>query len=307
MDRADRHFSHFVLWISIHLTAYVAVAIAIRFLADHFGIVAIAAIRSMGSLAIAGAILARRPKGIEEITGESIRDDFQRSLVHLCGSLALIWSIAELPLAFVATVEFSGPLFAAAIAWFTLHKTPDQRGWLGLGLIATGVVLLMSSQNVATDGRYLMPVLAVGALTVSNILLARLAEKRSIASIIFRMHLIQLPLYLLIIALSFQGSTLPTMIQVSSWTPSSWLTILGAALVLSVAGFATQAALANASRHSTPLQLCAADLLRLPIIAWIGFTLFAETLSVPTILCGGIILVGSLILSLPRRLAQPVS
>ncbi|HRE20610.1 MAG TPA: hypothetical protein PKW21_06210, partial [Rhabdaerophilum sp.] len=57
MDRADRDFIRFVSWVSAHLLAYAAIAMAIRYFSRHVNIIEIGLIRSAGSLLISAVLL----------------------------------------------------------------------------------------------------------------------------------------------------------------------------------------------------------------------------------------------------------
>lgn len=300
MDGADRRFTSFVAWVIAHLLAYAAVAVSIRCLSMYFQIIEIAAVRSLGSLLIAGMILLSTSHKTKP-SGMNLGDDIKRSLLHLLGSLALIWSVINLPLAFVATVEFSGPLFAAVIVWGIARQSPARTARVGLAMIALGCITLLLQQGISNDLRFVMPVLAVMFLTTTNLMLAHLAKTRRVTAIIFVMHAIQFPAYLLIL-IFLSSDWLGTLIgKAGQWNLMDWGGIVLACTTLTIAGFVTQAALANASRHSTPLQLCAADALRLPLIATIGFVVFAEPLGIALIIPGLIIMAGSIIASLPSK------
>ncbi|HRE20609.1 MAG TPA: hypothetical protein PKW21_06205, partial [Rhabdaerophilum sp.] len=230
-----------------------------------------------------------------------ITEDVLRSLLHLIGSLALIWSVANLPLAYVATVEFTGPLFAAFAGWIVGRQLPGRTSAFGLAVIGLGCTILLQSQGVAGDVRILMPVLAVMLLTATNLMLARLARTRRVASIIFVMHAIQFPAYLALLTWLSPHWTDALIARAGTWTAAEWAGVAASGLVLSFAGFITQAALANASRHGTPLQLCAADVIRLPLIALVGVVVFHEMLDMSLVAPGLIVLAGSVIAALPSR------
>lgn len=112
MDWLKRRFLAFSVWMLAYFLAYIAVAIAIRYLSHSFRIVEIAAIRSAGSLILAGFFVFRSKAALHQLAGMQFGYHIQRSLIHLIGSLALIWSLANLPLGFIATIEFSGPLLS---------------------------------------------------------------------------------------------------------------------------------------------------------------------------------------------------
>jgi hypothetical protein len=83
------------------------------------------------------------PKSAATSCRPNLREDTARS-VHLAGSLALIWSLAHLPLALVTTIEFSGPLFAAILLFLALRRRPGTGPAVGLVVLATGIGLWSS-------------------------------------------------------------------------------------------------------------------------------------------------------------------
>ncbi len=300
MDGLNRRFSAFAIWMLAHFLAYIAVAVSIRYLSYYFSIVAIAAIRWAGSLGIAGAFVFRNEHTRLQLAGLRPRDHIQRSLIHLLGSLALIWSVANLQLGFIATVEFSGPLFAALIGIVVASQIPGAVAGVGLSFIAIGSAYLLLLQGLSQDARLLIPVGAVALLTVTNLMLARLAETKSVTLIVFIMHSVQLPIYLGILLIN------PDFMRISNTASSAdsvEFYIFLAALILIAAGFVTQIALANASRFGTTLQLCAADTLRVPFLTIVGYMVFGEILDSALLLPGLLVVSGAVIASLPRQLS----
>jgi drug/metabolite transporter (DMT)-like permease len=287
---------------SAYLASYVGIALSIRTLSRYLSIVEIAALRSVGSLAIAAAIVWASGMGRLAFSRVTLRDDITRSVLHMAGTLALIWSVAHLPLSVVATIEFSGPLVAAALVFLATRRRPEAVPAIGLAIIAIGLVLLLTRFDAIANPDIGVALGAVAALTTTNLMLAKLAARRATITIILVMHAIQLPLYLLLWA------TLP-----EAWSPSpspergdvlpvaELLLIAGAALALIVGGFVTQAALANASRHGTPLQLCAADALRVPLITLAAYLLLTEAPPDELLLPGLWVLCGVIVTALPRR------
>jgi drug/metabolite transporter (DMT)-like permease len=298
MDWLSRRFNLFAAWMVAYFLAYIAVAISIRYLSYFFSIIEIAAIRSAGSLAIAAFLVFRSAQIRRQLPGLGLRHHILRSVIHLCGSLALIWSVANLPLGFIATVEFSGPLFAALIGFVVFRRLPHSTAMLGLALIAIGSAYLLLAQGVAQDARLLVPLVAVGLLTVTNLMLARLAETKNVMLIVLVMHCVQLPLYAAIFLLSPNRTELG---DLHGFDVDTKLGLAVAAFVLMIAGFVTQTALASASRYGSALQLCAADTLRVPFLTIIGFVVFSEMLDPRLLLPGALVVAGAIVVSLPRR------
>ena len=137
-------------------------------------------------------------------------------------------------------------------------------------------------------------------------MLAGLAMHRSTLSIVVLMHAIQLPLYLLLwFAVPEQWSPPPQPYRLAF--PAPELAVIGGAvLALIVGGFVSQAALANASRHATPLQLCSADTLRVPLITLAAYLVLAELPPMDLLLPGLVVLCGVVVASLPQQAGSRV-
>ena len=287
---------------SAYLASYLAIAISIRLLAGYLTIIEIGLLRSIGSLAIAGSVVWASGSGqLRGFLPTKPRDDILRSVLHLAGSLALIWSLSHLPLALVTTIEFTGPLFAATLLFVMLRRKPGTIPGSGLALLAIGIGLLLLKLNAVPDGDLAIAFAAVAVLTTTNLMLASLAAHRSTLSIVFLMHAIQLPLYVLLwLFVPEQWSPPPQPYRLAF--PAPELAVIGGAvLALIVGGFVSQAALANASRHGTPLQLCSADTLRVPLITLAAYLILAELPPVDLLLPGLLVLCGVIVASLPQQ------
>ncbi|SDF34416.1 hypothetical protein [Bosea robiniae] len=285
---------------SAYLASYLAIALSIRLLSGYLTVIEIGLLRSIGSLAIAGsAVWAGGAEQRRTILPPKLREDIARSILHLVGSLALIWSLAHLPLALVTTIEFTGPLFAGVLLFLVLRRRPGTGATVGLAVLATGIGLLVFRLDAVPNRDLAIAIGAVAALTSTNLMLARLAAQRSTLSIVLLMHTIQLPLYLLLwFFVPEQWSPPPQPYRLAFALPELAV-IGGAVLALIVGGFVSQAALANASRHATPLQLCSGDTLRVPLITLAAYLLLAELPPAELLLPGLWVLCGVVITSLP--------
>ncbi|BCB20377.1 hypothetical protein [Bosea sp. ANAM02] len=285
---------------SAYLASYLAIALSIRLLAGYLTVIEIGLLRSVGSLAIAAsAVWAGGAAQRRHVLPPRLRDDILRSVLHLAGSLALIWSLAHLPLALVTTIEFSGPLFAAVLLFLVLRRRPGIAATVGLAVLATGIGLLVFRLDAVPNRDLAIAIGAVAMLTTTNLMLARLAAQRSTLSIVLLMHAIQLPLYLLLwFFVPEQWSPPPQPYRLAFALPELAV-IGGAVLALIVGGFVSQAVLANASRHGTALQLCSADTLRVPLITLAAYLALAELPPTELLLPGLWVLCGVIITSLP--------
>jgi drug/metabolite transporter (DMT)-like permease len=285
---------------SAYLASYLAIALSIRLLSGYLTVIEIGLLRSIGSLAIAGsAVWAGGAEQRRTILPPKLREDIARSILHLVGSLALIWSLAHLPLALVTTIEFTGPLFAGVLLFLVLRRRPGTGATVGLAVLATGIGLLVFRLDAVPNRDLAIAIGAVAALTSTNLMLARLAAQRSTLSIVLLMHTIQLPLYLLLwFFVPEQWSPPPQPYRLAFALPELAV-IGGAVLALIVGGFVSPAAPANPTRHATPLQLCSGDTLRVPLITLAAYLLLAELPPAELLLPGLWVLCGVVITSLP--------
>lgn len=285
---------------SAYLASYLAIALSIRLLSGYLTVIEIGLLRSVGSLAIASSVIwAGSAEQRRAILPSNLREDVIRSVLHLVGSLALIWSLAHLPLALVTTIEFTGPLFAGVLLFLALRRRPGIGATVGLAVLATGIGLLVFRLDAVPNRDLTIAIAAVAVLTTTNLMLARLAAQRSTLSIVLLMHAIQLPLYLLLwFFVPEQWSPPPQPYRLAFALPELAV-IGGAVLALIVGGFVSQAALANASRYASPLQLCSADTLRVPLITLAAYLMLAELPPAELLLPGLWVLCGVVITSLP--------
>lgn len=299
MDRINNNFIIFLMWMCLYLSAYIAVALSIRYLSNFFSIVEIVTIRSAGSLFVAGAVLAI--SGISLISKFSVLE-VTRSALHIIGSLAFVWSLVNIPVALVSIIEFIGPIFAALVSIVVFKKKLYAYSRIGLILIFFGIVITIAlyEKDYQQDILF-VTVIAVCILTITNLMLADIAKTQPSSSIIFRMHLIQLPFYVFLLNFTYPDwvQSVPDVSQ--NVTFSTWIGIAIASFALIAAGYVTQASLASASRYGSPLQLCAADVLRLPLMAGVGYLVFSETIGLTLLLPGLLIMIGSILTSLPSR------
>lgn len=291
---------------SLYLASYLAIALSIRLLSGYLTVIEIGLLRSVGSLAIAGSVAwtsgaAERRSFIPR----GLRDDVVRSVLHLAGSLALIWSLSHLPLAVVTTIEFTGPLFAAVLLFLALRRKPAPGSSLGLAILTVGIGLLLLRLDAVPPRDIAVALVAVAMLTTTNLMLAKLAAQRGTLSIVLLMHAIQLPLYVLLWLFVPEQWSAPSQPYRLAFPAPELAVIGGAVFALIVGGFVSQAVLANASRHGTPLQLCSADTLRVPLITLVAYLALAEWPPQDLILPGLVVLCGVIVTSLPQPAGSP--
>jgi drug/metabolite transporter (DMT)-like permease len=304
MDRININYAKFVLWMAVYFLAYVAVALSIRSLSKFFNIFEIVIIRSAGSLLIAGVILIFSHASLR-IRYSSF--EIKRNALHLLGSVAFVWSLINAPVYLVSKIEFMAPIISMIIGLVIFKERARAASVVGALFIVIGIIITLLSSNLYDQSALLIFVFsAVFLLTITNMMLKTLVRMDKIYLIIFKMHLMQLPVYCAILALLFPGWAQETSVLFEKIDISGWILIAISSISLVLAGYITQASLASASRYSSPLQLCAADVLRLPVMAVVGYIVFSEAIGLHLLLPSVLVMIGSVIMSMPERKATSV-
>jgi drug/metabolite transporter (DMT)-like permease len=276
--------------------AYFLLAVAIRQLKLDLSYPEILAIRSAGGLAI-GLVLAWRDHTLfREVWRSRLPLHLARSALHAAGAIAVVWSVANLPLGLVASIEFSGPLFAATIGFFVFQLRPARSAWIGLSLIFAGAAAIVFQYKEIMGLAIIIPFVGVGLLTSTNIMLGTLSQRQSTHSILFLMNVIQLVIFLILSMLGSEMLKLPSSsITTTTLFAHGTATFAFAIVLMAISGYMTQASLSQATRHGTAVQVSALDTLRIPALAVAGAVLFGESLEMALVIPSIIIMIGAII------------
>lgn len=283
-------------WMAGNIVAYLLLALAIRQLKLDLSFPEILAIRSAGGLAIGIVLGVRDPTLFQEVWHSQLPLHFGRSALHAAGSLAVVWSVANLPLGLVASIDFSGPLFAAAIGIIGFRFWPARWAWIGLGLISVGATIIVLQYQEAIGPAIIIPFVGVCVLTSTNILLAVLSRRQSTRSILFLMNATQLVIFALLSVLGAEQLNLPSAaLAGAAALPHGSITFALAIIAMAASGYMTQASLSQATRHGTVVQVSALDTLRIPALAVAGALILGEPLNQALIVPATVIMCGAIL------------
>lgn len=263
------------LWMVGALLSFSAMAISVRELTRAMGNFEILALRSLVSLVLVLAAVAW--VGVGTLRTRRLGLHVVRNVLHLCGQYAWVFAIAALPLATVFAIEFTMPVWTAALAAGILGERLNRGRIVMLlcGLAGIGVIL---RPGVATVHPAALVMLA-GSLAYAsmNVATKRLSQSDSALAVVFYMALVQLPL-----------SLLPALQEWVSPTAADlpWILLVG------TGGLTAHYCLTRAVRVADASLVIPVDFLRLPLIAAVGVLFYGEALETPTMLGAGIIFAG---------------
>jgi drug/metabolite transporter (DMT)-like permease len=272
------------------LLSFSTMAVSIRELSRVLGIVEILAMRSAIGLVVLTAMALARPELRQSIRTRHIRLHLLRNGVHFASQVAWATSLTLLPLATVFSLEFTMPAWTALMAAMFLHErlTQSRIGSVILGFVGVLVIIRPGLQTFQPAA--LLTLSAAFGYGVALIATKRLTATDSAFTIVFWMNVMQLPMNL-------AGSHLGSF---SNLGTAQIVPIIG----LGVAGLTSHYCLSNAFRAGDATVVVPIDFLRIPLIALVGWWLYAEALDVH-VFAGAALIVSGILWNLRAETRKP--
>ena len=204
-----------------------------------------------------------------------------RGLAHFGGQYGWFFGLASIPLAEVFALEFTLPVWSALFAALLLRErlTGPRLGAIGFGLL--GMLVILRPGLAAIHPAAFAVLASAAGYALSHVLTRMLALSDPPLVIVFYMTLVQLPPALL--------SALPGGVALPA--PEAWPWLGLVALTALGAHYCMARALALAEAT----VVVPIDFLRLPLVALLGFVLYAEPVSGAVMIGGALMLAGNYI------------
>lgn len=203
-----------------------------------------------------------------------------RNVSHFVGQWCWFYGLSILTLAQVFAIEFTVPIWTAIFASLLLSEKITRYRLLAIMFGFIGVlVILRPGFVIIVDAAWVVLFSAI-AYALSHTLTKRLTSEVSVLSILFYMHIIQLPLALVLVSFDFawpQGIT--------------WIYIACTA----IAAIAAHYCIAKALSNGDAMLVMPMDFLRLPLIGVLGVLLYNEAVDVWLLVGAGIMLLGNML------------
>jgi drug/metabolite transporter (DMT)-like permease len=271
------------LWMSGAVLSFAIMAVAVRELLRHMGILEILAWRTFVALVIAAAVALR--SGVGTIRTRRLPVHAARALLHLGGQFCWMYAIAALALATVFAIEFTMPVWTALLAFAFLGErlTANRIVMLLLGLAGIAIIL---RPGVGPFHPAALVMLFGALLYAGNMIFTKsLAATDSAIAVTFWMSAVQTPITLLA---ALPGWVLPPAIDVP------WIAAIGAG------SFSAHYCMTRAMRHADATVVVPIDFTRLPLIAVVGALFYGEPFD-PRVLLGAAVIAAGTYYSLRRE------
>jgi len=275
---AVRDLTRVVLWMTGTLLSFCVMAISIRSLAGALTIMEILTSRAAIGLAIIGCVCGLRPELGRTLGLRRLGLHLLRNSIHFTSQYLWASSLLLLPLATVFALEFTMPAWTILLAPFFLgeHMTSSRVGAVILGL--AGVVVILRPGIESFQPAALLVLAAAFGYGAQNIATKKLTMTESTLAIVFWMNAIQF-----VLALIFAGPYFVGKIGLEQ---------LPAMAGLGFAGIFAHFCLSNAFRAGDASVVVPLDFLRIPLIAVVGWWLYAEQLDIFVFAGAGLIITG---------------
>jgi drug/metabolite transporter (DMT)-like permease len=273
---SESHTLRGVLWMLGAVFSFAAMAIAVRELQRHIGILQILALRTLVTLVLVSLLVARH--GVAPIATRRLPLHATRALVHLAGQFCWMYAIGALALATVFAIEFTMPVWVAllAAAFLGEHLTRPRVAQLILGL--AGVAIILRPGVGAFHPAALVMILGSLFYAGNMIFTKRLSATDSALAVTFWMSAVQMPLTL---AVALPGWAAPQLAD------APWILVIGAG------SFAAHYSMTRAMKYADATVVVSIDFIRLPLIAVVGALFYGEPFDPLVIVGAAVIFAGT--------------
>jgi len=268
------------------LTAILMMAISGREASRELNVFQIMEMRSLIGLAMLYP-LVRRSGGLWAMKTNRIWQHIGRNAAHYAGQFAWLQALSMIPLAQVIAIEFTTPAWTALMAVAFLGERLSIWRVLTIILGIVGVVIIVRPGIGSVETGQLIVLGAAFTFGISFTMVKSLTRTDSVVKIIFWMLVIQSAIGLF------------PALHVWEW-PS--LHVLPWVIVIAFTGTFSHFCMAKALQYADATVVIPMDFLRVPLMAVLGWLIYAERVDIYTAVGAILILCGNL-LNLKNRSA----
>lgn len=266
-------------WMAGWLTLMVVIAVAGREASRELSVFQIMLMRSVIGMAMLWP-LVRAAGGLAAMRTDRLPQHALRNAVHYAAQYGWFAALTMIPLAQLVAIEFTMPIWSAALAVLFLGERMNALKWVAVLLGLVGVAVIVRPGAGALDGGQLIALVSAVGFAVSVVLVKSLTRTEAAVAISFWMLVVQSAIGLVPALLVWQ------------W-PSA--TVWGWVVVVAFCGTYSHYCFARAMQHADATVVVPMDFLRVPLTALVGWLAYSERLDLFTALGVCLILAGNLL------------
>lgn len=264
-----------IAWMVGALASFLVMAVSVRELSAGMHAFEMLFLRSAIGVAILAAVLS--VKGWGRVRTRRLGGHLVRNLVHFAGQTLWIVGIALLPLATVAALEFTTPIWGVFLAVLFLGERMNRGRWLALAFGILGILVILRP-GVTVVAPALLMLVCTFCFGATNAITKWLTRSDTPLTIVFHMVLMQ--------------TLIGALATVFVWTPiaaGDWPFLV----LLGLTGLSAHYALSHALAAADAAFIMPFEFLRLPFVALIGFWVYAEDFELAVLIGAALIFAGT--------------
>ena len=262
-------------WMAGWLTLMVVIAVAGREAARELSVFQVMLLRSTLGMAMLWP-LVRAAGGLAAVRTGRLPQHVLRNAVHYAAQYGWFVALTLIPLAQVVSIEFTMPIWSAALAVAFLGERMSGRKWFAVLLGLVGVAMIVRPRAGEVDAGQLIALASALGFAISVVLVKSLTRTDAAVAISFWMLVVQ------------SAIGLAPALVVWQW-PSAWV------VVVAFCGTYSHYCFARAMQHADATLVVPMDFLRVPLTALVGWLMYSERLDLFTALGVGLILAGNVL------------
>jgi drug/metabolite transporter (DMT)-like permease len=266
-------------WMAGWLTLMVVIAVAGREAARELSVFQVMLLRSTLGMAMLWP-LVHAAGGLAAVRTERLPQHVLRNAVHYAAQYGWFVALTLIPLAQVVAIEFTMPIWAAALAVLFLGERMSGRKWFAVLLGLVGVAVIVRPGAGALEAGQLIALASALGFAVSIVLVKSLTRTDAAVTISFWMLVVQSAIGLV-----------PALVVWQWPSAAAW----GWVAVVAFCGTYSHYCFARAMQHADATVVVPMDFLRVPLTALVGWLAYSERLDLFTALGVGLILAGNLL------------
>jgi drug/metabolite transporter (DMT)-like permease len=278
-SQSDASIARAAGWMAGWLTLMIVIAVAGREAARELSVFQIMLMRSVLGMAMLWP-LVHAAGGLAAMRTARLPQHALRNTIHYAAQYGWFLALTLIPLAQVVSIEFTMPIWSAALAVVFLGERMNARKWLAIVLGLVGVAVIVRPRAGELDVGQLIALAAALGFAVSVILVKSLTRTDAAVAISFWMLVVQSAIGLI------------PALMVWQWpSPHTW----GWVVVVAFCGTYSHYCFARAMQHADATVVVPMDFLRVPLTALVGWWAYAEGLDLFTVLGVALILAGNVL------------
>ncbi|MDP3520797.1 MAG: DMT family transporter [Hydrogenophaga sp.] len=278
-SRPNTSIAQAAVWMAGWLTLMLVIAVAGREAARELSVFQIMLLRSTLGMAMLWP-LVRAAGGLAAVRTERLPQHALRNAIHYVAQYGWFVALTLIPLAQVVAIEFTMPIWSAALAVVFLGERMSARKWIAVLLGLVGVAVIVRPSAGELDLGQLIALGSALGFAVSVVLVKSLTRTDAAITISFWMLVVQSAIGLVPALLVWQWPS-----------PQAWAWVV----VVAFCGTYSHYCFARAMQHADATVVVPMDFLRVPLTALVGWLAYSERLDLFTALGVGLILAGNML------------